>query len=445
MKIMTLAIFSLMLPFVAESACPYTASASIADKCRRAKTSTTTQTTTRRGCCRRPQLWDAYPRPELNPPEDIATLPEREQLRFVKIFRLVPDQVKVKSTQNYTGRMAFMNSPQYAAITNKLAAKLARSTKMLAAEPSITADEVQKMCFDTIVYGRSLIMGRLEQCAFVDLADQYHFKNARKAIEALEDSKNFRHGLAAGYPHQDPECRDFEVLAKAANSAQWRSFLERVETLVEKSRNGGGAGGVSCQQVTKKELYDRYDDPSGRPLPEDLVTLPKRERLRLSKVLNLVPVNVLSVSAQDYSRRRVYFTGQAYAELKKNLSMRLAKNARTLAANPAVSPADVLKMCDEMVRFGRPLVFGDMRHVALSELASQYGFKEVERFVLEVEDGRSSKTGFGAGYSKTNPEFNDYAVFARRACPDRWEAFCLRLKELNKIAASRKTVASRCR
>ena len=112
---------------------------------------------------------------------------------------------------------------------------------------------------------------------------------------------------------------------------------------------------------------------------------------------------------------------------------------RTLAADPAVEPEDILKMCDEMVRFGRPLVFGDMRDVSLSELASRYGFKEVEKFALEVEDGRTSKTGFSAGYPKANPEFWDYAVFAQKACPRRWAEFRSRLDELNKLAADRKT------
>jgi hypothetical protein len=381
----------------------------------------------------------------LNPPDDIATLPEREQLKFIKAFRLVPDQVKVKSTQNYMGRMTFMNSPQYASITNKLAAKLARSTKMLATEPAITAADVQKMCFDTIVYGRSLTMGRMEQCSFVDLAARYHFKKARNTIEALEDSKNFRRGLKTGYPHQDPECRDFETLARAVNSAQWRSFLERVDMLMDKNRNGGGVGSAPSQQVTKKQLYDRYDDPSGRPLPEDLETLPNRQRLRMSKAYNLLPAQVLSVAGTDYVRRRGYLAGQSYADLKKKLTTRLTKNVRTLAADPAVEPEDILKMCDEVVRFGRPLVFGDMRDVSLSELASRYGFKEVEKFVLDVEDGRTSKTGFLAGYPKTNPEFRDYAVLAQKACPGRWGAFRSRLDELNKLALGKKIAHSRCR
>ena len=441
MKIVKIAIFSLVLPFVAESAC-LNAQAALASGGCRASACGTRQTTVKRCCCCR-QLWDAYPRPELNPPDDIATLPEREQMKFIKMFRLVPETVKVKSTQNYTGRMAFMNSSQYAAITNKLAAKLSRSGKMLASDPSITAADVQKMCFDTIVYGRSLIMGRMEQCAFVDLAAQYRFKKARSAIEALENSKNFRRGLTAGYPHQDPECRDFETLAKTVNSAQWRSFLQRIETLMDK--NGGVAGMASGRQVTKKQLYDRYDDPSGRPLPEDLEALPKRERLRLSKAYNLLPVQVLSVAGNDYSRRRGYLASQSYAELKKDFSMRLAKNLRALAADPAVAPADVLKMCDEVVRFGRPLAFGDMRDVSLAELASRYGFKGVEKFAKEVEDGKTSKTGFSPRYPTMNPEFRDYATLAQKACPDRWEAFRSRLDELNKIAIGKKMACSRRR
>ena len=426
-------LLAIVLPVIVNAACSKTSSTSTSG-CR-TTTCTSKQTSTRRCCCK--LRWDVYPRPEFNPPDDIATLPEREQLKFVKIFRLVPDQVKVKSTQNYTGRITFMRSPQYASITNKLAAKLARSTKMLASDPSVTAADVQKMCFDTIVYGRSLIMGNMGQISLVQLASQYHFKSARKVVEKIEDSKDFRRGLESGYPRQDPECRDFETLAKAANSAQWRSFMERVDTLLAK--NGTGA---ECQ-VTKKQLYDRYEAPSGRPLPDDIQTLPNREKLRLSKAYNLLPIQVLAVSGRDYARRQGYLTSPNYAALKKNLAARLAKSTRMLAADPIVTPADVLKMCDEVVRFGRPLVFGDMRHVALSDLAARYGFKEVEKFVLEVEDGKTSKKGLFASYPMTKPEFREYALLAQAACPDRWDAFCSRLDELNRLAMQKGIAARR--
>ena len=437
MRLMKYAILSMILPFVAEAACCKARSSSgcrTTPGCRKTTSTCQRASAKRGGCCR--QYWDVHPRPEFNPPDDIATLPEREQERFVKMFRLVPDQVKVKSTQNYAGRMMFVRSTQYAAITNKLAAKLVRSAKMLASDPAVTPEEVQKMCFDTIVYGRSLIMGRMEQCTLADLAGQYRFKTARKIVETIEDSKNFRRGLTAGYPHQDPECRDFETLAKAANPAQWRTFLDRVESLLAKN----GMAASACQ-VTKKQLYDRYDDPSGRPLPDDLETLPNRERLRLSKAYNLLPAQVLAVAGQDYARRQAYLTSPSYAELKKNLATRLARNTRMLAADPAVTSADVLKMCDETVRFGRPLAFGDMRHVALSDLASRYGFKEVEKFVLEVEDGKTSKKGYFAGYPDGRPEFKDYAILAQKAYPDRWNAFRTRLDTLNSAFARK--IASR--
>ena len=424
MRYVMLSVFS---PFLVEAACQNTSSVSTSG----GRTSTARQFSTRRCPCTR-QYWDVHPRPELNPPADIATLPEREQLKFIKMFRLVPDQVKVKSTQNYPGRMTFMSSPQYASITNKLAVKLARSTKMLATDPAVTSADVQKMCFDTIVYGRSLIMGRMEQGSLVELADQYHFKNARKAVESIEDSKNLRRGLVAGYPHQDPECRDFETLARTANPAQWRLLMERVDALLSKN------GAAPVRQVTKKQLYDRYEDPSGRSLPEDIETLSNREKRRISKAYNLVPVQVLSVAGQDYARRQGYLTSQSYAELKNNLAVRLAKNTRMLAADPAVAPADVMKMCDELVRFGRPLVFGDMRNVALSDLASKYGFKEVEKFVLEMEDGNTAKKGFFGKYPRTKPEFMDYAILAQTACPARWEAFSSHLDELGRIALQKR-------
>ena len=403
---------------------------------------TSRPTCVRRCPCTR-LYWDVHPRPEFNPPDDIATLPEREQLKFVKMFKLVPDQVKVKSTQNYTGRMTFMNSPQYMAITNKLAAKLERSAKMLAADPAVTAAEVQKMCFDTIVYGRSLIMGRMEMGTFTELARQYHFKNAAKAIEILEDSKNFRRGLTTGYPRSEPECRDFEALAKRANSAQWQAFLDRVELLLAKQGGKKGRGaGQPAAAVTKQQLYDRYDATSRRELPADLVTLPNRERVRYSKIYDCLPVQVLSMAEQAYRQRRAYLQGTAYAEVRSALAARLAKDARRLAADPAITAAEVMKACDELVKYGRPLVCGDMRNVSLFELARTYRFQNVEKFVEAVEDSKNASRGFSTAYPMRNPEFADFATLAQHAYPDRWKEFLSRLSQLN-AAAARKVASAR--
>lgn len=385
------------------------------------------------GCCGCRKYWDAYPRPELNPPEDTETLPDREQQKFVKMFRLVPDQVKVKSTQNYTGRMTFMKSPQYAAITDKLTAKLARSGKMLAADPAVTAEDVLKMCRDTIVYGRSLIMGRMEPDSFAALARRYHFKNAAKTIEDLEDSKNFRRGVVVGYPHDDPECRDFETLAKTANPAQWQSFLARVETLQAKRRDGNGRGmGGASAAVTKQQLYDRYVVTSRRELPEDFATLPNRDRVRHAKIYDYLPVQVLSMAGQEYRQRRTYLEGPAYAEVKRELSACLAKETRRLSSDPAVTPAEVVATCDELLKYGRPLACGDLRHVSLVDLARTYHFRNVEKFVEAVEDSKNAKRGIATPYPDREQEYVDFAALARRVYPDRWSAFLSRLSDLNK-------------
>lgn len=418
----------MVIPFLAEAArtcgsggC---SSASAASGCK-----TRSSSAKRGGCCRK--FWIVHPRPEFNPPEDIATLPEREQQKFVKMFRLVPDPVKVKSTQNYTGRMAFMHSPQYVAITNKLAAKLARSAKMLAAEPSVAAEEVMKMCNDTIIYGRSLIMGSVGSVSLAGLAEKYRFKNAGRTVERLDDTRNFRHGLMEGYPHGEPECRDFETLARTVNPSQWQTFLDRVKVLCDKYGKSPAAG----KGVSKTQLYDRYADPSGRPLPSDLGTLPNRERLRLSKCLNCLPVQVLAVANQDYSKRHAYMASPRYAEERSRLCARLAKAGAHLAADPAVTPSDVIRICDEVVRFGRPLVFGEMRDVSLSSLAARYGFRNVERFIVIVEDEKHANRGLADTYPARNPEYADFDKLANAAYADRWRRFRKRLSDLNGLFA----------
>ena len=393
------------------------------------------------GCCRK--LWTVYPRPEFNPPDDIATLPEREQQKFIKAFNLVPKEIKVKSTQNYQGRIMFMTGGQYVAITNKLSAQLVRSAKSLAADPSVTREEVLRMCHDTLVYGRSLVMGRMEMGTFAELARQYRFKKAAKMIEGLEDSKNFRRGLAAGYPHDEPECRDFEALAKAVNPAQWQAFLARIDTLLAKHGGGGnvGAGQPPASVVTKKQLYDRYDTSSRHVLPDDMATLPNKVQARQSKIHGFLPVQVISAAGQDYQQRRVYLTSSAYAEVKQELAARLAKESRQMAADPVVTPTEVMAACDEFVKYGRPLVCGDMRHLSLRDLARTYRFRNVEKFVEIVEDDKNLKRGLATSYPKRNPEFEDFATLAQRAYPDRWKAFLSRLSELNRTSAQKISVA----
>ena len=384
------------------------------------------------GCCRR--VWDVNPRPELNPPDDIATLPDREQQRFVKIFNLVPEPVKVKSTQNYAGRITFMQSKQYASITNKLAQRLARSTKMLAEEPTISAGDVQKMCFDTIVYGRSLIMGRMDDISVTDLARRYGFKNALKFVEKIEDTKYFRRGLKDPYPRDNPECRDFEKFAETLNPHKWKSTLARLDELNMKYARENGIstnGEAVVQSPTKKQMYDEYEITASRSLPQDLENLPNRERLRLSKMYEMLPPQALSYAQKDHPQRIAYLVSSSYATTRQKLLDRLAKDSRRLAADPAVTPDEIAKLSDETIRYGRPLAFGDMRHVSLTELARQYGYKNVEKFVDEIEDEKNSRKGIKTTYPIKDAEFADFAVFARKACPDKLKDFADRISRLN--------------
>ncbi len=386
------------------------------------------------GCCRG-QVWDvSSPRPELNPPDDIATLPEREQLRFVKIFRLVPEQIKVKSVQNYNSRMNFANSCQYRAIMEKLTVKLNRSGKMLAKDPAITADDVKKMCRDTIVYGRSLIMGRMDECSFADLARRYGFLNARKAVEAVEDSKNFKRGLACGYSLEVPENRDFGILAQTVNKWRWEAFKQRVKELDCRHVDRKGGVEIACGKLAAKALYDKYDNENGRELPEDMQSLPNRQRVRIAKIYDFLPVQVVSCAGRDYAQRATYFVSGRYAEVKRRLAQRLEKDKRRLSADPAVSADEVLKVCDEIVRFGRPLVFGDMRNVSLGELAHAYNYPNVEKFVEKVEDAKYLACGKPLVYASTSSEFRDFAQMARAACSERWEAFLARIGAPGRIA-----------
>ena len=375
------------------------------------------------GCCKRVKFWDAYPRPELNPPDDIASLPDIEQQRFVKIFRLVPETIKVKSTQNYRERIVFMRGPQYISITNKLAIKLARSGRMLAQDPAILPGDVLQMCHDTIVYGRSLIMGDMSDVSsFCELAQKYGFKNADKIVEKIEDKRNFKRKDIGAYPMNDPECRDFACLAKAVNPSRWKAFVERNSAIV--MQNSGRA----TTNQTKKQMYDMYDEQTSRPLPADFVSLPNRQRLKFGKMYDLLPVQVIAISGRDYRQRADYAASAQYAKVKDALVGKLSKDARKLSADPAVTVEEILKLADDIVRFGRPLVAGDMRNVSLQTLASRHGYVNVEKFVRTVEDSQYVRSGKQMEWPGKLPEFRDFEHLAKTVYKDRWNAFLVRLR-----------------
>ena len=373
-------------------------------------------------CCKRVKFWDAYPRPELNPPDDIATLPDIEQQRFVKIFRLVPETVKVKSTQNYRERIIFMRSQQYVSITNKLAIKLARSGRMLAQDPAISPDDVLKMCNDTIVYGRSLVMGNMDNGTFAELAQKYGFKNAGKVVEKIEDKRNFNRKDIGVYPMDDPECRDFACLAKTVNPSRWNAFTARNAAVI--AQNSGRA----ATNLSKKQMYDIYEERTARTMPDDLAALPNRERVRIGKMYDLLPVQVIAVAEKDYRKRAEYAASAQYANVRDALVAKLSKDTRRLSADPAITVEEILKLSDDIVRFGRPLVAGDMRSVSLQMLASRHGYVNVEKFVRIVEDNQYVRGRNQMVWPGKQPEFRDFEHLAKTIYKDRWLAFLARLR-----------------
>ena len=277
-------------------------------------------------------------------------------------------------------------------------------------------------------------MGRIDACALADLARRYGFKNVARIIDDLEDSRNFRHGLAEGYPHDKPECRYFETLAKRVNSAQWTAFLQRIETL--RAKHGVGKEVVP---VTRKEVYDQYDVASRQPLPADFDTLPNRVRARYDKIFRELPSQAFSSAGLEYRQRLRDMNAPKGKEMTDKLNRRVLQVKRRLGADPAVMPKEVMNTYYEIVRYGRPLVCGEMRHVSLKDLARTCRFPNVEKFLDEfenVERGKAVKRGFAKPYPSKDPEFRDFATLAGKVKKDSWDDFIARLAELNRLAES---------
>ena len=92
-----------------------------------------------------------------------------------------------------------------------------------------------------------------------------------------------------------------------------------------------------------------------------------------------------------------------------------------------MSAKNVMRLCDEVVRYGRPCVFGDMRDVSLVELAKRHGYANVEKLMETVEDEKYLARKVPLEYPLARGEFADFARMAKAANRKRWEEFLDRL------------------
>ena len=138
---------------------------------------------------------------------------------------------------------------------------------------------------------------------------------------------------------------------------------------------------------------------------------------------------MIANSGKEYRQRAAYVASPQYAKVKVDLAARLSKDNRRLLADPAVTVDEVLKLSDEVARFGRPLMAGDMRNVSLRERATRHGYARVEQFVRRVEDSQYVRGGKRLDWP-ADPEFRDFELLAKAMYKDRWQDFQSRLRSL---------------
>lgn len=173
--------------------------------------------------------------------------------------------------------------------------------------------------------------------------------------------------------------------------------------------------------------------PKWKRLPDDCCTLTKAEQDRLAAAFELIPSKILKQSGRTFKQRADYLKRPNAARDRNTFIAKLAK--RKACKQGKVSNEYALKLYDEMLVYGRPLVFGDMKY-ELEWLAEEYGFKNVAKFIKKVF-GTSETKGRDWKYPMENPEFKAFAELARKGAFEEWGKLERRIMRMNTVYAEK--------
>jgi hypothetical protein len=194
-------------------------------------------------------------------------------------------------------------------------------------------------------------------------------------------------------------------------------------------------GNVSaCGGTSKCKKYSWTGNvPEWKRLPDDSQFLPREEYAKLKEAMELIPQKVRKQAAKNLKQRAEYLKRPNAERDRNTFITKLGR--RSEYQRKKVADEYVLKIYDDMLVFGRPLVLGFTEY-ELSWLADQYGFVNVSKFVKKVLS-TSEKKGRNWRYPMNDQEFKVFSKLARQASVKGWREFENRLLQMNNIYAAK--------
>lgn len=186
--------------------------------------------------------------------------------------------------------------------------------------------------------------------------------------------------------------------------------------------------------------------PKWKRLPDDCSMLSEEEQERLDEAFELIPSKILKQAGRTFKQRADYLKRPNALKDRNTFIAKLKK--RSAPKQKKVSNGYALKLYDEMLTYGRPLVFGDVKY-ELEWLAEEYGFRNVLKFIRKVQ-GTSEKKGRDWKYPMDDPEFKAFAELAKSGACEEWLDLQLRIERMNAVHAEKmarlegKAAARRC-
>lgn len=203
-------------------------------------------------------------------------------------------------------------------------------------------------------------------------------------------------------------------------------------TVVRTVRSCGG-GNVRIIGGGCKKYSWVGDVPAWKRLPDDCSQFEKHEYERFSRAFALIPEKIRKQAKKNFKQRMEYLKRPNAARDRAVFAAKLAKRSKFQRNN--LSDEYALKMYDEMLVYGRSLIFGHMGY-EIGWLAEEYGFTNVAKFINKVET-TSEKKGRNLEYPMNNPEFKAFAELAKQASYNAWNDFNRRIRQMNSIYADK--------